>query len=80
MFIRNINNKCLKDKLYKVIWTPINKGVKMIELVKKYKEQIMFVAECVTFILFLIAMYFAVLVVCAMSDSCASYYGMMGGL
>tara|TARA_R100001480_G_scaffold38764_1_gene51574 strand:+ start:235 stop:477 length:243 start_codon:yes stop_codon:yes gene_type:complete len=80
MFIRNINNKCLKDKLYKVIWTPINKGVKMIELVKKYKEQIMFVAECVTFILFLIAMYFAVLVMCALSDNCASYYGMMGGL
>ena len=52
----------------------------MIELVKKYKEQIMFVAECVTFILFLIAMYFAVLVMCALSDNCASYYGMMGGL
>jgi len=44
------------------------------------KDTVKFVFECVAFILFLVTMYFAVLVMCAMSDSCASYYGMMGGL
>lgn len=44
------------------------------------KDTVKFVFECVVFILFLVTMYFAVLVMCAMSNSCASYYGMMGGL
>ena len=39
-----------------------------------------FVFEGVVFILFLVAMYFSVIVMCALNDNCASYYGMMGGL
>jgi|TARA_R100000329_G_scaffold41123_1_gene38428 hypothetical protein len=80
MFIRNINNMCLKDKLYEIIWTPINKGVKMISLIKKYKEQIMFAVECAAFLLMLVAVYFFTIFMCALSDKCASYYGMMGGI
>ena len=44
------------------------------------KDTVKFIFEGLVFILFLVTMYFAVLVMCAMSDSCASYYGMMGGL
>ena len=44
------------------------------------KDTVKFIFEGLVFILFLITMYFAVLVMCALSDSCASYYGMMGGL
>lgn len=43
------------------------------------KDTVKFIFEGLVFILFLITMYFAVLVMCALSDSCASYYGMMGG-
>ena len=44
------------------------------------KDTVKFIFEGLVFILFLITMYFAVLVMCALSNSCASYYGMMGGL
>ena len=39
-----------------------------------------FVFEGVVFILFLVAMYFSVIFMCALSDKCAAYYGMMGGI
>jgi hypothetical protein len=52
----------------------------MIQLIKKYKEQIKFAAECITFLLMLVAIYLFTIVMCALSDKCASYYGMMGGI
>ena len=52
----------------------------MISLIKKYKEQIMFAVECAAFLLMLVAVYFFTIFMCALSDKCASYYGMMGGI
>ena len=71
---------CLKDKLYEIIWTPINKGVKMISLIKKYKEQIMCAAQATKNKGRIVAIYFFTIFMCALSDKCASYYGMMGGI
>jgi hypothetical protein len=58
----------------------LNKGVMMINFFRKFKEQIVFAIECITFLMMLAAMYFLTLVLCALSDKCAAYYGMMGGL
>jgi len=52
----------------------------MINFFRKFKEQIVFAIECITFLMMLAAMYFLTIVLCALSDKCAAYYGMMGGL